>query len=244
MDYNLLIITSDVFLYDNLPLFFTEGFQVFHADSFLKALSFLAVTQFTAIVIDWSPSLEADTRMIYMLRWLSCADIIAFTHNGSPFQSYLCGGLIDHYIYLPQDQQKLKTVADAIQKTRSANHSRASHDFLHCRGLIVIPDFRKAYYGYAEIQLTRTEYNLLLYLFEHKNIALARERIMCGIWNNPYSVESDRTVCTHIKRLRGKIAQHTSEQYIETIWGYGYRFVDDLAAPKPENDDQLSLFDT
>ena len=68
-----------------------------------------------------------------------------------------------------------------------------------------------------DIKLSPKEYDLLMYLYRNKNIAVDRDKILNDVWNFSYYGD-DRTVDTHIKSLRKKIGQ----DIIETIRGIGY----------------------
>lgn len=72
------------------------------------------------------------------------------------------------------------------------------------------------------IELTSKEYDLLVYFSENKGRALSREQILFHIWGDDY-FGSDRVVDDLIRRLRKKV----SKLNIETIYGYGYRVVED-----------------
>ena len=67
-----------------------------------------------------------------------------------------------------------------------------------------------------DIKLSPKEYDLLMYLYRNKNIAVDRDKILNDVWNFSYYGD-DRTVDTHIKSLRKKIGQ----DIIETIRGVG-----------------------
>jgi DNA-binding response OmpR family regulator len=72
-----------------------------------------------------------------------------------------------------------------------------------------------------QTELAPKEFELLLYLYKHRNIALTREKILDQIWGFDY--EGDvRTVDTHIKRLRQKLLRKAG--LIATVIGYGYKF--------------------
>lgn len=74
-----------------------------------------------------------------------------------------------------------------------------------------------------EISLTGKEYDLLLYMAENPNIVLSREQLFDKIWGME-SLGEIATVTVHIKKIREKIETDKSNpQYIETIWGVGYR---------------------
>ena len=70
------------------------------------------------------------------------------------------------------------------------------------------------------IDLSTKEYELLVYLLNHKNIALEREELIQKVWNYEY-VGDGRTVDTHIKTLRNKLG--SAGDMIKTVWGFGYK---------------------
>ena len=72
-----------------------------------------------------------------------------------------------------------------------------------------------------EIVLNHKEYQLLIYLIRNKGIVLTREMILNYIWGFDFD-KDQRTVDTHIKMLRAKLA--SCGTYIQTIWGSGYKF--------------------
>ena len=72
-----------------------------------------------------------------------------------------------------------------------------------------------------EIQLTRKEYDLLLYFLTHRNRIYSRAEIIEKVWGGDVVV-SDRTIDTNITRLRGKIGDYSNN--IVTRQGFGYGF--------------------
>lgn len=74
------------------------------------------------------------------------------------------------------------------------------------------------------LELTRLEYNIIEFLSMNPGMVFEKERIyekVCG-----YDAEGDSRVVTElIRRIRNKFRQHTETEYIETIWGMGYRWI-------------------
>ena len=69
-----------------------------------------------------------------------------------------------------------------------------------------------------------SEFELLTFLAEHPNRVYSKEELFANIWNME-SVGDIATVTVHIKKIREKIERNSSKpQYIETMWGVGYRF--------------------
>jgi DNA-binding response OmpR family regulator len=74
----------------------------------------------------------------------------------------------------------------------------------------------------GRMALTRKEYDLLALLVEHAGEIIPREALLMRVWGYGGEVKT-RTLDVHIRRLRKKLGQF-AEQYIETIFGIGYRF--------------------
>ena len=72
-----------------------------------------------------------------------------------------------------------------------------------------------------QIELSRKEYDLLIYLSLNRDVAVTREQILNVVWGYDYFGEM-RTVDTHIKKLRAKLGSECN--MIQTVRGYGYRF--------------------
>ena len=75
------------------------------------------------------------------------------------------------------------------------------------------------------IDLTRTEFDILVYLSKNINRALSKEDIYQKIWKEPY-YGNENVLNTHMNRLRNKLKSEYNE-YIKTIWGIGYKIMGD-----------------
>lgn len=73
-----------------------------------------------------------------------------------------------------------------------------------------------------ELKLTPIEREILLTLLKHPNKIFTKENLYQSAWKEDYIYEAD-TVNVHISNLRNKIKKLDSEEYIETLWGMGYR---------------------
>jgi two-component system, OmpR family, alkaline phosphatase synthesis response regulator PhoP len=85
-------------------------------------------------------------------------------------------------------------------------------------------DFRQRAAGLDQqpITLTRKEYDLLALLVEHAGEIIPRDALLMQVWGYNSEIRT-RTLDVHIRRLRKKLGGY-AEQYIETIFGIGYRF--------------------
>ena len=71
-------------------------------------------------------------------------------------------------------------------------------------------------------QITKQEFAILELLVSHPKQVFSKEDIFSYAWNEPYMGET-KTLDVHISNIRKKIKQVTTDEYIETVWGIGYR---------------------
>ncbi len=122
----------------------------------------------------------------------------------------------DEYIAKPFS---LKILAARVQALlRRAENIKDVKNF---DGLEIDKPGRRVYLDGEMIELTPKEYDLLLYVAENAGLALSREQILNAVWDYDYYGD-ERTVDTHIKKLRAKLGKKSD--LIQTVRGLGYRF--------------------
>ena len=95
---------------------------------------------------------------------------------------------------------------------------------IEIRGLKIDTTARRVWVNGQEKAFTTKEFDLLTFLASHPNHVYTKDELFSGIWDME-SIGDIATVTVHIKKIREKIEMDTSNpQYIETIWGVGYRF--------------------
>jgi DNA-binding response OmpR family regulator len=89
----------------------------------------------------------------------------------------------------------------------------------------IIPDKMQVFVNDKEIVLTKKEFELLIFFISNKNRVLTKEAIAEHLWGEEIDlVDSFDFIYTHIKNLRKKIIEKGGEDYIQTIYGMGYKF--------------------
>ena len=79
-------------------------------------------------------------------------------------------------------------------------------------------------HGETEIELTYTEFEILLLLAQNAGIVFSKEQIYNRVWKEPY-FGNHNIVMSHIRNLREKIEDDPGNPvYIQTVWGVGYKF--------------------
>lgn len=103
------------------------------------------------------------------------------------------------------------------------NHAK-ENEIVEIRGVKIDKTARRVYINGEEKAFTTKEFDLLTFLAENPNRVYTKEELFREIWDME-SIGDIATVTVHIKKIREKIEFNTAKpQYIETIWGVGYRF--------------------
>jgi DNA-binding response OmpR family regulator len=102
--------------------------------------------------------------------------------------------------------------------------SKETKDLVVIRGLAIDSGSRRVLLNEQEILLTTKEFDLLYFLAMNPNHVFSKDQLFEKLWGLD-AVGDTQTVTVHIRKLREKIeADAANPQYIETIWGAGYRF--------------------
>lgn len=118
---------------------------------------------------------------------------------------------------------RVKAHISRYERLKSGS-SITNKEIIEVRGISVDKTARKIYVNGKEIEFTSKEYELLILLLNNPNRVFSKEELYERIWGlDP--VGGIATVTVHVRRLREKIEFDPSNpEYIETIWGIGYRF--------------------
>ncbi|MCR5784773.1 MAG: response regulator transcription factor [Eubacterium sp.] len=132
----------------------------------------------------------------------------------------------DDYITKPFSPSELvaRVKAHLSRYERIAGRDVEKNDIIEIRGLKIDKTARRVWVNEEEKMLTTKEFDLLTFLAEHPNHVFTKEELFSRIWEMEL-VGDIATVTVHIKKIREKIETNKAKpQYIETIWGVGYRF--------------------
>ena len=132
----------------------------------------------------------------------------------------------DDYITKPFSPSELvaRVKAHLSRYDRLVGNREHRNDIVEIRGLRIDKTSRRVWVQGEEKSFTNKEFDLLTFLAEHPDHVYTKEELFREIWNMD-AIGDIATVTVHIKKIREKIEFDTSNpQYIETIWGVGYRF--------------------
>ena len=132
----------------------------------------------------------------------------------------------DDYITKPFSPSELvaRVKAHLARYERLIGSTAQKNDIIEIRGIRIDRTARRVWVNEEEKQFTTKEFDLLTFLAENPNHVFTKDELFSKIWDME-SIGDIATVTVHIKKIREKIEFNTAKpQYIETIWGVGYRF--------------------
>ncbi len=221
---HILVVDDEKELRDILEDILTgENYKVTKAENGEAALDLLYDNSYDLVLLDvMMPDMDGWS-VLREIREMDYVPVIMLTarnlENDEVFGFELGA---DEYITKPFRKAILLARIKSILKRSGQNEAMEAYEF---DGLHVDTRAVKVTIDGAAVNLSSTEYELLLYLIVNKGVALSREQILDKVWGMDY-FGGTRTVDTHIKRLRSKIGNHAER--ISTVRGVGYRFEEAL----------------
>jgi two-component system alkaline phosphatase synthesis response regulator PhoP len=213
-----------------------EGFTVLLAGDGESALEIARQTAPDLIVLDIMLPVLDGLQVLRILREESTVPILLLSARGEEIDRVLGLELgADDYLSKPFAMRELVARVRAMMRrarmaqddvSREATALESPRGVITAGELTIDPSARQVRANGVLIDLKPKEFDLLLYLARHPGIVLTRDALLREVWGYDFPVDT-RTIDVHIRGVRQKIEQASGlPALIETVRGYGCRFVD------------------
>ena len=172
------------------------------------------------------PDMDGNDIIASVREWTSCPIIVISARTGEHDKVAALDLGADDYMTKPFSPSELvaRVKAHMARYQRLVGSNAQQNDIVEIRGIKIDKTARRVWVNGEEKAFTTKEFDLLTFLAENPNHVFTKDELFREIWDMA-SIGDIATVTVHIKKIREKIEYDTSKpQYIETIWGVGYRF--------------------
>lgn len=218
---NILLVEDEVRIREIIRTYMEkENYKLFEAGTGEEAFELFEENAMQMVVLDvMLPDTDGWT-ILRKLRKMSKVPVIMLTARAEEEDKLFGFDLgADDYLTKPFSAKELVARVKSLLKR---NNIASANDVIHIGGIEVNTSFHQIAIEGEVIEMTPLEYGLLAFFIDHKNIALNRTQILDGVWGYDYYGD-ERTVDTHIRRLRKKLG--SQGEMIKTVRGLGYRMV-------------------
>lgn len=203
------------------------GYEAETAFSGTEGRLLLKLNTYDLVLLDLMlPGLSGEELLTEIRKTLRMPVIALTAKAGLSDKVNVLGSGADDYITKPFEKQELLARIQA-QLRRAGDYSAVQADAsspqkLTCRELELYPESHRVLLRGEEIPLTTHEFLLLQLLMANPQKVFSRENLYQSVWNSDFYGE-DNAVSVHISNIRKKLTALTDEEYIQTVWGIGYK---------------------
>ncbi len=214
---NILIVDDETLIRNVIKEYSSsEGYHIFEASDGLEAIEMVKNNNIDLVVLDvMMPNLDGFSACKEIKR-IKNIPVIILSARKEEYDKLVGFELgIDDYMTKPFSPKELMARIKAVSKRNTVSDEFKYETLVinYAGHTVTIDD--------EELKLTPKEYEILCYLVQNKNIAVSRETILSKLWGYSFFGD-DRTVDTHIKKLRNNLGKY--RDLITTVRGMGYKF--------------------
>lgn len=221
MKYKILIIDDEEMILSMMKKCLQEKLSVYTADSAKKALELLTETPDIVLLDINMPEMDGLELCQLIRGHVSCPIIFltAQVTEQDVIKGLSVGG--DDYITKPFSMDELLARVSAHLRREERKGIAANLKF--DKELIIDYNSRVVFYGKEQLDFSNKEFEIIKFLSQNAGMVFDRETIYEKLWG--YDSEGDSIVVKeHIRKIRNKLSVYTDKNYIETVWGVGYKW--------------------
>lgn len=221
MKYKILIIDDEEMILSMMEKCLGEEFSVYTAENAKKTLELLNVIP-DIILLDINMPEMDGLELCQLIRGHISCPIIFLTARVTErdvIKGLSVGG--DDYITKPFSMDEL--LARISAHLRREERKGTAENLRFDEELIIDYNSRTVFYGKEQLDFSNKEFEIIRFLSQNAGMVFDRETIYEKLWG--YNGEGDSIVVKeHIRKIRNKLSVYTDKNYIETVWGVGYKW--------------------
>ncbi|AYV68639.1 MULTISPECIES: response regulator transcription factor [Niallia] len=198
-----------------------DGWEVYETDNGSSAIDWFDAIYPDLVILDiMMPQMDgfAVTKQVRMSSGVPIILLTAKSSDDDKIHGFELGA--DDYVTKPFSPKVLVARANSLMKRAKEHYLPTGHMISFGEAIVNTKSHQLQLAG-QQVELTPKEYELLVFLLQHKNNVLSRETILNHVWGFDFDGDS-RVVDTHIKKLRAKLSFES--HHIRTVIGTGYKF--------------------
>lgn len=217
---SLLVIEDDKDIRSLLCSVITQsGYIVDSCENGIDGLNKALSGEYNIIIMDLMLPLKTGEEVLKELRKVKQTPVIIISAKSevySKIELFKIGA--DDYITKPFDIDEVMLRIQAVLRRTEQQVT----ELLEFKDIKLDTNSKRVYVNDREITCTVTEYEILELMLKNPKMIFSKQRLYESVLGDAY-LSDDNTMNVHISNLRKKIAKHTTEEYIETVYGLGYR---------------------
>ena len=200
-----------------------QGFVCETANDFVSGMEKVRQYDYDCVVVDINLSNGSGLDIVKMLKEMGSKSGIIIISARNALEDKLAGLELgsDDYLTKPFHLSELNARIAAIIRRKNFD----GNSVIHFENLCVDTQKKLVTVEEKPVELTRKEYDLLLYFVSNKRRLISKDAIAEHLWGNEMGGNYD-FIYTHIKNLRKKLMDAGDADYIKSVYGMGYKFTD------------------
>ncbi|WP_186579376.1 response regulator transcription factor [Aquibacillus kalidii] len=198
-----------------------DGWEVYETDNGSSAVDWFNAIYPDLVILDiMMPQMDgfAVTKEVRMRSGVPIILLTAKSSDNDKIHGFELGA--DDYVTKPFSPKVLVAHANSLMKRATEHYLPTGHMISFGEAIVNTKSHQLQLEG-QQVELSPKEFELLVFLLQHKNNVLSRETILNHVWGLDFDGDS-RVVDTHIKKLRAKL--NYESHHIRTVIGTGYKF--------------------
>lgn len=208
-----------------------ENYTIIEAENGIRGLE-LMTESIDLVILDVMMPGMSGLRTCEEIRKKSNVPVLFLTAKAKESDKligFIAGG--DDYLTKPFSYAELLGRVKALLRRyhqyqgKNMVEGKETKELLEMAGIRINQQYNEVQVRGKKVELSNIEYQILLLMMQNPKKIFSAQNLYESVWNEPYFYNCNSTVMVHIRKLRVKIEESPQEpQYINTVWGKGYRF--------------------